>query len=266
MEVEIDELNELVLQALERHAEDMIKGLEEKGYWDSGTSVFPPEVCKALRGEVDALWHKGYLEKSKSARGDTHYYKKNVFATEVDGSKYDTAPRLCNYTVTTTKALAPLMSRAFPETKLSPDYIGNKINLCAGQGAYFDAHLDIGVGEKPFNRKLTLLIYLNNHWTPEMGGEITLLGEGATEEEAAANPRTAEMGLPVSIAPLAGRWLLFWGDKMLHKVAASFAPGGEDEYRVSYTIWFCTVDPPSVVPGTFPSSDGYEKAPDFLSF
>merc|ERR1719356_1521616 len=147
---------------------------------------------------------------------------------------------MVHYTVAATKAIANLISKEFPEARIGQNYIGNKLNLCVGNGASFDAHLDLGVEEKPFNRKLTLLLYLNAGWRPEMGGKLTLFGEGGTEQEAMRNSSAAAAGLPKSLAPASGRWVAFWSDRMLHKVEPSYAPAGLDSYRCSYTIWFCS--------------------------
>jgi len=100
------------------------------------------------------------------------------------------------------------------------------------------------VAEKPYNRKLSLLVYLNDSWRPPLGGEITLLGEGETEAEAAnANPE--RLKLPVTVTPVSGRLVAFWSDRILHKVQASEVLDGIDDYRVSYVIWLLGQDTPS---------------------
>jgi len=258
--------------ALNNHGTALIAGLREKGWWVSDGPVLRKPLRAALRQEVEALWNADKFEKSQSVRGGTEYYdKENVYATELNSDKYDFAPRLIHYTVGATKRLSEFVSNAFPSAQLTNKYIGNKLNLCAGNGATFDPHLDVGVGEKPFNRKLTLLLYLND-WKPPLGGNITLLGYGATEREASQDPRTAAANLPVSIAPTDGRWVAFWSDQILHRVEPSQAPEGLAQYRCSYTIWLCTEDEPSsgvsseVTHTTVSKVVGTESAPSFASF
>lgn len=231
-----------VMLAFERHSAEMIAGLRGRGWWASEISVLPLALTCAMRSEVEALWSEGRFQRSQSVRGTTYYDKEHVYATEIDGSTYDVAPRLAHYTVTVARALTAHINAAFPAAQLSAEYIGNKLNMCLGQGAAFEPHLDVGVNEKPFDRKLTLLVYLNDHWRPELGGEITLLGRGATEDEAAQDSSRESHGLPAKIAPQSGRWVVFWADQMLHKVEASQSFLGLEDYRVSYTIWMCSAD------------------------
>lgn len=257
---ELRVLESSVAESLKRHSAALLKGLREEGFWASDGPVLPPTLRGAMRSEVEALWAGGAFAKSQSVLGkDLYYDKHNVYATEIDGSKYEVAPRMVHYTVSTTKAFAELVSGAFPEANLSGSFIGNKLNLCVGHGAYFDPHLDVGVQEKPFNRKLTVLIYLNSAWRPDLGGEITILGEGATEAEAtASNHRSKTAAFPAKLAPTSGRWVVFWSDRMLHRVEASQAPHGIDDYRISYTIWLCTQEEQTAA-----ASMPYEKAPEF---
>lgn len=267
---EVRSLGKAVNSALERHGRAMVNGLRDNGWWTSDEPVLPPALREALRTEVEALWSQGFFQKSQSVRGTEYYDKEHVYATEVDGGKYEVAPRLVHYTVNATRAISALVSEAFPEARLSSQYIGNKLNMCVGQGAAFDAHLDIGVAEKPFNRKLTVLLYLNGPWRPELGGELRLIGEGATEAEVALDSGTAAAGLPTSVAPTSGRWVVFWSDRILHGVNASQAPGGLPDYRVSYTIWLCTEDNGASTPAaprvSAPGAGGFESAPSFAQF
>jgi len=260
----VEDCENAVDSALETHWDSMCAGLRKHGWWASEASVLPDQLCDDLRGEVEQLWTEGWFKKSQSVRGGDYYDKENVYATELDGGKYSVSPRLIHYTVRATREIAARVRKAFPELQLSDAFIGNKLNLCVGNGAHFDAHLDVGVAEKPFNRKLTVLLYLNKAWREELGGKITLLGEGRNEEEVALDSGAAASGLPASLAPLSGRWVAFWADRMLHRVEDSIAPAGLEEYRVSYTIWLCTEESeeseaePSVSP---PASGDFEVAP-----
>jgi len=262
---EVRSLAVAINAALERHGASMVAGLRKNGWWASESAVLNPRWSDAMRQEVEALWEQGRFQKSQSVRGTEYYDKDHVFATEIDGSAYETAPLLVHYTVDTVRNLAGRIRDNFPELQLSDKFVGNKLNFCVGQGASFDAHLDVGVAERPFNRKLTLLFYLND-WRPELGGEIALLGEGASEEQCALDTGRAAAGLPVRLAPTAGRWVAFWSDRMLHKVEASEAPRGLLDYRASYTLWLCTEDGDDsggVAPPSIGNADGFERVPAF---
>mmetsp|Transcript_42840 Transcript_42840/g.118420 ORF Transcript_42840/g.118420 Transcript_42840/m.118420 type:complete len:392 (-) Transcript_42840:74-1249(-) len=253
--------------ALRCHTDDLIAGLRERGWWASDGPVLPAVLRRKMRNEVEALWAEGRFATSQSVRAGGEYYdKKNVFATEVSRETYDTAPRLVHYTVEVAKALAKSVCAAFPDVELSSSVVGNKLNLCTGNGASFDSHLDVGVAERPFHRKLTLLLYLNT-WRPELGGELVLLGEGGTEAEAAARIGAGgdDKGFPAQLAPTDGRWVAFWSDRVLHRVEPSLAPEGLKDFRCSYTIWFCANEADGRVTGLGPGP-GYEAAPSFASF
>mmetsp|Transcript_90452 Transcript_90452/g.193972 ORF Transcript_90452/g.193972 Transcript_90452/m.193972 type:complete len:383 (-) Transcript_90452:111-1259(-) len=261
-DAEVRAIGAAVLAAIDQHGNSLVEGLRERGWWASDGPVLPPRLRGGLRGEVEALWTQGRFEKSRSIRGTEYYDKEHVYATEISSDKYDIAPRLAHYTVNATRALAARVNEAFPEVELSDQYLGNKLNLCTGKGAHFKPHLDINVAEKPFNRKLTLLLYLNA-WRSDLGGELCILGEGASEEDVALDTGTAAAGLPAKLAPTSGRWVAFWSDRMLHGVADSQAPGGLPDYRASYTLWLCSRDSAGAAPGRSTSNGGFEAAPTF---
>eukprot|EP00929_Paragymnodinium_shiwhaense_P028331 TRINITY_DN16439_c0_g1_i1.p1 TRINITY_DN16439_c0_g1~~TRINITY_DN16439_c0_g1_i1.p1 ORF type:complete len:380 (+),score=72.30 TRINITY_DN16439_c0_g1_i1:67-1206(+) len=240
-----------VRDAISNHAGAIVAGLRERGWWASETSVFPTGLKKALRAEVEALWEEGHFELSQSLRSNGEYYdKQHVYYTRIDKSKYEVSPRMVHYTVRATQKLAELISEAFPDVQLSGEYIGNKLNLCTGNGGSFDAHIDNGVGEEPFNRKLSIILYLNGPWRPELGGQLTLLGDESK-------------GLPVQLEPTGGRMVIFWADQQEHKVEAAQAFEGLGEYRVSYVIWLCSKDDKPTPVVQVEKQPTFEAAPAF---
>lgn len=244
-ESQVAKFKQEIVSSMDDWSDELIAGLRDHGWWASSGPSLPLPFCRAMRAEVEDLWHQGHFIKSQSVLGGTVYYdKKNVYATEVTRERYLVCPRMWHYTVALTQELVRRVNLAFPEMGLSDKFIGNKLNMSVGNGASFDAHLDVGVAEKPYNRKLSLLVYLNDSWRPPLGGEITLLGEGETEAEAAnANPE--RLKLPVTVTPISGRLVAFWSDRILHKVQASEVLDGIDDYRVSYVIWLLGQDTPS---------------------
>ncbi|CAE7418569.1 unnamed protein product [Symbiodinium natans] len=241
-ESEVGKFNQQVLTSIDGWCDELIAGLRDHGWWASTKPVLPKPLLRAMRQEVEDLWENGDFIQSQSVLGGNIYYdKKHVFATEIKSEKYTTSPRMWHYTVTMTRELVRRVNAAFPEMDLNGKFIGNKLNMSVGNGAAFDAHLDVGVAEKPFNRKLSLLLYLNDSWRPALGGEIVLLGEGQTEAEAAKSQPGA-LGLPVTLPPTSGTLVAFWSDKILHKVKASEVLKGMKDYRVSYVIWLVGED------------------------
>ncbi|CAJ1380279.1 unnamed protein product [Effrenium voratum] len=236
-ESEVAKFKQEVMGSMDEWCDDLIEGLRDRGWWASSEPVLPLGMRSSMRQEVETLWKEGQFIQSQSVLGGTVYYdKKHVFATEVTSERYLLCPRMWHYTVAVTQELVRRVNLAFPSMGLSDKFIGNKLNMSVGKGAAFDPHLDVGVAEKPFDRKLSLLMYLNDSWRPALGGEIVLLGEGQTEAEAArANPEN--LGLPVTLPPTSGRLVAFWSDRILHKVQASEVLNGIKDYRCSYVIW-----------------------------
>lgn len=254
-ESKVGKFNKQVLASIDGWCDELIAGLRDHGWWASSSPVLPEPLLRAMRKEVEDLWDNGDFIQSQSVLGGTIYYdKKHVFATEIKSDKYLVSPRMWHYTVTLTRELVRRVNAAFPEMGLSDKFIGNKLNMSVGKGAAFDAHLDVGVAEKPYNRKLSLLLYLNDSWRPALGGEIVLLGEGQTEADAAKS-HPDSLGLPVTLPPTSGRLIAFWSDKILHKVKASEVLKGMKDYRVSYVIWLLGEEEVQDAPSTSRAAD-----------
>jgi len=260
-ESKVGRFNQQVLASIDGWCDELIAGLRDHGWWASSSPVLPEPLLRAMRQEVEDLWNNGDFIQSQSVLGGTIYYdKKHVFATEIKSEKYTVSPRMWHYTVTLTRELVRRVNAAFPDMGLSDKFIGNKLNMSVGKGAAFDAHLDVGVAEKPYNRKLSLLLYLNDSWRPALGGEIILLGEGQTEAEAAKS-HPDSLGLPVTLPPTSGRLIAFWSDKILHKVKASEVLKGMKDYRVSYVIWLLGEEEVQDVPSSAADTSTAETAP-----
>ncbi|CAE7578237.1 unnamed protein product [Symbiodinium sp. CCMP2592] len=260
-ESKVGRFNQQVLASIDGWCDELLAGLRDHGWWASSSPVLPEPLLRAMREEVEDLWNNGDFIQSQSVLGGTIYYdKKHVFATEIKSEKYTVSPRMWHYTVTLTRELVKRVNAAFPDMGLSDKFIGNKLNMSVGKGAAFDAHLDVGVAEKPYNRKLSLLLYLNDSWRPALGGEIVLLGEGQTEAEAAKS-HPDSLGLPVTLPPTSGRLIAFWSDKILHKVKASEVLKGMKDYRVSYVIWLLGEEAVQDAPSSAADASTAETAP-----
>lgn len=170
----------------------------------------------ALRHEAEQLYERGEMEISKSTRfcpennSVVIYDKRNVFSTQMlGGDAYYSSPRLHEYVVGMVTAMYPWLAQAFPEASLSPQMASNKLAVCIGDGSSYDKHYD-NSGEDDL-RKLTVLLYLNPVWRPELGGEFRIFscakeGNGFTHTD---------------IAPIADRLLVFWSDRCVHSVSVA---------------------------------------------
>ncbi|HRO67534.1 MAG TPA: 2OG-Fe(II) oxygenase [Pseudobdellovibrionaceae bacterium] len=88
-------------------------------------------------------------------------------------------------------------------------------------GAGYDLHLDQHRGQ--VGRKITFLVYLNEDWRDEQGGELELHLESGNRRK---------------ISPLGGRLVLFRSELIPHQVHPAVRA------RKSLTGWFRDDDPP----------------------
>lgn len=82
------------------------------------------------------------------------------------------------------------------------------------QGGFYKPHYDNVQGKN--NRLLTAILYLNEKWSPECGGELVVYPKG---EE------------PLRVQPKAGTFIIFDSTDLLHEVLPSFST------RQSITGW-----------------------------
>ncbi|KAL1521132.1 hypothetical protein AB1Y20_022686 [Prymnesium parvum] len=87
-----------------------------------------------------------------------------------------------------------------------------------GEGSEYGAHFDGGNGDP---RKLTAILYLNEGWQPEDGGELLMY-----------DATRAEGPCWRSVMPRAGTLVLFRADRVLHKVSPSY------KMRFALTMFF----------------------------
>ena len=80
-------------------------------------------------------------------------------------------------------------------------------------GARYARHRDAFPGSD--NRRVTAIVYLNETWRPEHGGQLRLHVEP-----------------PVDLEPLLGRLVVFLSDKIDHEVLPAHAP------RLAVTAWY----------------------------
>lgn len=177
----------------------------------------------ALRREAEALYTGGKMDVSQSTRfcSETNqvvtYDKRNVFSAQMQGGDaYYESPRLHEYVLATVRAIHPWISEAFPEAHLSPQLASNKLAVCVGDGSSYDKHYD-NSGESDL-RKLTVLLYLNPDWRPELGGQFRIFSfdQAAPGKDSAAGDHTKPSH--TDIDPIGDRLLVFWSDKCVHSV------------------------------------------------
>eukprot|EP00747_Dinoflagellata_sp_TGD_P038195 gnl/TRDRNA2_/TRDRNA2_139524_c0_seq2.p1 gnl/TRDRNA2_/TRDRNA2_139524_c0~~gnl/TRDRNA2_/TRDRNA2_139524_c0_seq2.p1 ORF type:complete len:366 (-),score=68.63 gnl/TRDRNA2_/TRDRNA2_139524_c0_seq2:232-1293(-) len=223
--------------ALAAHADQICTSLEDRGYAIID-DFLPAQTIAVMRSEAEGLLQAGELVVSQSTRWDPEqgkvvsYAKHNVMATTLTGGeKYVLAPRLTEYVVSLVSALPSKLNAHFSGISLSNRAATNKLAVCMGEESSYDKHIDNMGGDDM--RKLTALLYLQEHWQPDMGGCFRMF------------PPTADESIDKceDIPPIGGRLLVFWSDTRVHSVCPSFAPDGAEQHRWALTVWLHTLDP-----------------------
>lgn len=231
---------------------DIIRGLETKGF-AMIDNFLGAETCVMYRQEAENLFRQGDMKISQSTKWDSTlekiitYDKNNVYATQLNGGEaYEKAPRLHEYVVSLIKALVPALSQSFPEACLSSTLASNKLAVCLGDGSSYDKHFD-NSGSTDL-RKLTVLLYLNPNWRPELRGYFRMY---IPDTNMYKNPSFKQMDdegfLYKDIAPMHDRLLVFWSDRNVHSVLKSEVINGDADHRYALTVWIAATDPEAIV-------------------
>lgn len=96
------------------------------------------------------------------------------------------------------------------------------------QGAFYKKHLDCFASQHPSKpqRRVSCIVYLNQGWKAEDGGELKLYLNERDETNGTEEYES------ILIAPLAGRAVIFLSDTFYHEVLPT------NKERISLTGWF----------------------------
>lgn len=200
--------NQINLSALRQSFEKLAEN-----NWALSTEVFSADFCTKLAHECQNLYSQGELK--KASIGPTNH---KVTAAEIRG----------DYTLWLDETNSPLQKEFLESLNTLRDelnqffYLGLKrveshFAFYPPQAGY-DKHID-----NPRNashRKITFVLYLNESWQKEDGGELSLY-----------NPESPD-DLIARVEPRLGQLILFRSDLFPHQVEKSFTP------RLSLTGWF----------------------------
>eukprot|EP01036_Dinobryon_divergens_P027889 gene27889-36743_t len=237
-----------VAQSVANRVDEIIGQLQRNGYaivdefLGSDISVIYRKEAELMQSKMVPSQSTRWDETSKSIIA---YDKHNVLSTQLlGGEMYYSAPRLHEYIVSMVQNIVPLLSKTFPEAKLSPSLASNKLAVCLGDGSYYDKHFDNSGSDDL--RKLTVLYYLNPSWTPDLGGYFRAFHSIKREGELNISKDNIMTSEYEDIAPIADRLLVFWSDRLEHSVLPSTAPKGPIDHRYAMTIWIATTDSTSI--------------------
>ncbi len=187
--------------------QDFLSSLSTKGYyiWDN---FFDRKEIQAIKEAIpdqlnDAkIGHKATLQGNKTIRGDQTVWLDAAFG-----------PAIVHY-LEKMDEIRQRLNREF--------YLGLRdfeTHYCRYQeGAFYKKHIDNPQGES--RRKITTVLYLNEHWQKGDGGELVLYN-------------MAQEPL-LTVEPLAGRIIFFVAEDFPHEVLPAHAT------RESVTGWYLT--------------------------
>jgi len=212
-----------------------------RSFADNDYAVLPlgvkPEVYAELRKEAKAAWPvmapglivgkdgavvEG-MSPSGAARGDRFVLTHKLLETQK-------APTLELLDTVLTKVGEALGPAILADPKLRLQLAGRSDSMLAtfpGRGALYGNHYDGGGADA---RKITAILYLNEGWTVEDGGQLLMYD---TADESKWN----------SVLPVADTLVLFRSDKVLHKVAAAHA----ERHAVTMFFYATQLDEASAV-------------------
>lgn len=245
-----------ISESVARHGAAITEQLTQEGF-AVVDSFLPAHTVAALRGECQGLLQSNRMVTSESTRFNAEtgaietYEKDNVRSYNlIGGTEYSHAPRLTEYCVALVQALPPVINAQLPAAALSDKLHTNKLAVCLGDGSLYAKHYDNSGGGDA--RKLTVLLYLQTEWNPEMGGcfrmyDAVVGDDVASEGSLQGVTAGVEDGHPyVDIAPIGGRLLAFWSDTKVHGVQPSYSASGEASHRWALTVWLHTDDLASI--------------------
>ncbi|WP_413557722.1 2OG-Fe(II) oxygenase [Bdellovibrio sp. HCB209] len=200
--------NQINLSALRQSFEKLAEN-----NWALSTDVFAPDFCAKLAQECHNLYSQGELK--KASIGPANH---KVTAAEIRG----------DYTLWVDEANSPLQGEflnclnTLREELNQFFYLGLKrveshFAFYPPQAGY-DKHIDNPRGAS--HRKITFVLYLNESWQKDHGGELSLYNPESPDE------------LIARLEPVLGQLILFRSDLFPHQVEKSFTP------RLSLTGWF----------------------------
>ena len=193
-------------------------------------------ALRELRDEVAGLHRDGKLQLSKLAGGRTggmltysHTAVRGDHVGWFDGEEGEASwPRrsLSSYLQKVDTLIAQLGERGARQQLASIAHRSKAMVACyPGGGARYVRHCDnscdSGQGERCNGRRLTAILYLNEHWHQLHGGELRLY------------PPFAKGGPLCDVAPCADRLVLFYADyRVPHEVLPAHVP------RLAITLWY----------------------------
>ena len=188
--------------------------------------MFGTEMSQCFLDEMNFLMDNGFVKPNKTQFATVEgtvalFTKPNIFELDLHDANIRSMLTEFDVLFRQDDLVRTLNQYLPPQQQLATGVNGKtiKLQINRGSGGCFPQHYD-NPG-RPNKRQLTCLLYLNRHWKTGDGGELQL---------------TPFLNKPVTIEPLFDRFVIFYSDRVLHRVLPAAAP------RFCFTIWLDGLD------------------------
>lgn len=200
----------------------LFKSLEDRG-WAITDRFVLPSLTQALHAHAHQLWQQGFFKPASIGRRAGLVHDAEVRGDAISWLDEKTPSPATIEFLAWAHSLREELNRHFFLSLKSQEFHFARYEPGRGYARHVDQHRGTGA------RKVSLVLYLNEEWQADDGGELCLYAPSDAEADS-TNPIPAE---PVAkILPQAGRLVLFLSDRIPHQVLPA------NRVRWSLTGWF----------------------------
>lgn len=194
------------------HLGSIASGLYRKG-WSVIEAALPSTFIKNLHADLEQLEENSRLKPAGVGRGDDHVLKRNIRRDEIFWLNVAASQAQRNFLQQMEDLRTELNRRLFLGLFEYEAHYANYV-----PGAFYAKHYDSFRGRA--NRIVSTVLYLNENWEQQDGGELVLYDEHDENREI------------MRILPEAGTLVCFLSEEIPHEVAVT------QRQRMSIAGWF----------------------------
>jgi len=198
----------------------LFQSLEDRG-WAISDRIVPSTLAQALHNHAHQLWQQGFFKPASIGRQAGLVHDADIRGDAICWLDEKSPAPPSTLFLDWAASLRQALNRHFFLSLRTQEFHFARYEPGRGYARHIDQHQGTGA------RKVSLVLYLNEDWQPEDGGELCLFdsnGDGSSLSS------TAE---PVArILPQAGRLVLFQSDRIPHQVLPA------RRVRWSLTGWY----------------------------
>lgn len=195
--------------------ERIVLGLKTGGF-SIVEDFVPPVVFECLRRELLEQWNNNEFRAAAIGKGESRIVNASIRNDEVKWLDIDTMTASQAFYYQSMDTLRLLLNR-----QLYLGLVDFEVHLASyAAGSYYKRHVDQFRGSSL--REVTAILYLNDAWQEEDGGEL-LMYKNIDDEQAF-----------IKVPPLGGQLVVFLSSEFPHEVLPA------NRQRISITGWFKT--------------------------